>query len=224
MVHTSSQRISFTFFTFRDDTSTGRVQNILTRSFPKNINFLMTSGRASFFFQVSIAFVSEKKLSVVEITATKREFGVPNIKFVGTIHGNEPVGREIILHFLEFLYENYPTNPKVKFLLENTKISVLPNFNPDGFEMAGEDICSNDHGRMNGDGAMKVDLNRNFPDFYHKNLIPEASETKALRKWMAEVPFILSAALHGGALVANYPFDTVKKFSKFCICDSIYSL
>lgn len=36
------------------------------------------------------------------MTASKKgRIGVPNIKLIGNVHGNEAVGREILLHFLE---------------------------------------------------------------------------------------------------------------------------
>jgi hypothetical protein len=42
------------------------------------------------------------ELWVVEVTASRvGRVGVPNIKLIGTVHGNEPVGRELLLHFME---------------------------------------------------------------------------------------------------------------------------
>ncbi|EFA10782.2 carboxypeptidase D [Tribolium castaneum] len=153
-------------------------------------------------------------LWVVRLTAAKEsKLGVPNIKLIGTVHGNEPVGREILLHFMEFLRANYRTDPKITWLLDNTKIHFLPNLNPDGFALASENMCEGEYGRNN--ALRGMDLNRNFPDYFRTNRIPEAPETKAVKKWLREVPFILSAALHGGALVANYPFDTVQELTSF---------
>lgn len=59
-------------------------------------------------------------------------------------------------------------------------------------------------GRRNSNG---VDLNRNFPDLFECNSVPLEPETKAILNWLNENNFILSANLHGGSVVANYPFD-----------------
>lgn len=61
-------------------------------------------------------------------------------------------------------------------------------------------------GRANAHG---IDLNRNFPDQFRNDGVNQKQEpeTLAVMSWVSSIPFVLSANLHGGSLVANYPYD-----------------
>lgn len=138
------------------------------------------------------------------------EPGEPEIKLVGNIHGNEVVGRELLLHLIHYLLTNYYTNSTVKNLVDSTRIHIAPTINPDGYKRSHEGDCIGIVGRGN---ALDVDLNRNFPDQYETNQFNRVQqpETKSVMRWIRDYPFVLSAAFHGGALVVNYPFDNNKQ-------------
>ncbi|XP_021916011.1 carboxypeptidase D-like isoform X3 [Zootermopsis nevadensis] len=147
------------------------------------------------------------KLWVLELsTAPKSSFGIPSVKLIANIHGNEAAGREILLHLIQFFVTNYTNDETVHWLLENTRIHVLPSLNPDGFEISVEGKCEIGPGREN---ARFVDLNRSFPDHFQSNTKPRQYETQAIEDWLSNNTFVLSASLHGGALVANYPYENV---------------
>lgn len=58
--------------------------------------------------------------------------------------------------------------------------------------------------------AKRFDLNRNFPGFFQKMTDEIQKETLAIIDWVQSTQFVLSASLHGGALVVNYPFDNYR--------------
>lgn len=122
------------------------------------------------------------------------------------MHGNEAVGRELLLLLAKYLCENYKLDDRITKMIDTTRIHLLPSMNPDGFEYSTEGDAVSLVGRKN---AHNVDLNRNFPDQYGVNQynLKVEPETKAVMDWTLSLPFVLSANLHGGSLVANYPYD-----------------
>ncbi|CAM8945520.1 unnamed protein product [Rhodiola kirilowii] len=130
----------------------------------------------------------------------------PAFKFVGNVHGDEPVGRELLLLLVNWLCDNYLSDPLATFIIQNVHLHILPSMNPDGFSLR---IRNN---------ANNIDLNRDFPDQFFPMNDEEKwrqPETKAVMKWLKEIPFTASASLHGGALVANYPWDGTEDKRKY---------
>ena len=157
--------------------------------------------------------VENRELWVLEISDNpgRHEKGEPEFKYVGNMHGNEVLGRELLLHLANNLCSQYASNREIKDLIDSTRIHILPSMNPDGWEEAVPGGCADVVGRANKNGC---DLNRNFPDLLNPRtrgrcLKPE-KETKALMKWISSLPFVLSANLHGGTAVVNYPFDSIR--------------
>ena len=152
--------------------------------------------------------VQGRDLLVVEISDNPgvHEELEPEFKYVGNMHGDEVVGRQVLIYLIEYLLKNYNKDLKITNLIDNTRIHILCSLNPDGFEKARTSGIRNvrRNGRRN---ANNIDLNRNFPDPFDAtgDMQPE---TKAAINWIRDIPFVLSANLHGGAVVASYPYDT----------------
>lgn len=156
--------------------------------------------------------VQGRDLWVMVVSASPYEhmIGKPDVKYVANMHGNEAVGRELMLHLIHYLVTSYSSDSYIKWLLDNTRIHILPSMNPDGFEVAREGQCDGGQGRYNARG---FDLNRNFPDYFKQNNKRGQPETDAVKEWISKIQFVLSGGLHGGALVASYPFDNTPNSS-----------
>ncbi|XP_078134468.1 putative carboxypeptidase X1 [Sander vitreus] len=183
------------------------------------------------------------KLYVMEISDNpgKHELGEPEFRYVAGMHGNEALGRELVLNLMQYLCREYKKgNQRIVRLVTETRIHLLPSMNPDGYEEAykkGSELAGWADGRHSFEG---IDLNHNFPDLNnimwdaqetaadqskvsnHYIPIPEyytqedamvAPETRAVISWMQDIPFVLSANLHGGELVVTYPFDCTRDWA-----------
>uniref|UniRef100_A0A182K768 Peptidase M14 domain-containing protein n=1 Tax=Anopheles christyi TaxID=43041 RepID=A0A182K768_9DIPT len=78
-----------------------------------------------------------RPLSVLEIRPNidrPRPLLMPMFKYVGNMHGDETVGRELLLYLAQYLLANYGRDPEVSALVNETAIYLMPTMNPDGYE------------------------------------------------------------------------------------------
>ncbi|MCO4793499.1 MAG: succinylglutamate desuccinylase/aspartoacylase family protein [Bacteriovoracaceae bacterium] len=125
----------------------------------------------------------------------------PEVKYIANMHGNEIVGRELMVILIKDILESYQKgDQRIKNLVDNREIYIVPTMNPDGSR------------KMRRGNAKWIDLNRDFPDFTTQDNqnTPDGREpeTKSVMKFQARHNFSLSANFHGGAEVVNYPWDT----------------
>jgi len=142
------------------------------------------------------------------------------------------MSRALVIAMSRYLLERYGQDERVTRLVNGTDLWMMPSLNPDGFERAKEGQCDvralatsmtficvplqsigGGEGRSN---ANHADLNRNFPDQFHDGKDRESllrnrqPETLAAMAWIVNNPFVLSGNLHGGSVVASYPYDDSK--------------
>lgn len=144
--------------------------------------------------------------------AGKRSLLEPMFKYIGNMHGNEVVGRQILIYLAEFLANGYGRDERISRLLDETEIFIMPTLNPDGYEISREGQCDNN--RLGRHNVNNKDLNRDFGRRFEEptNNLRQLKrgrqpETIAAMNWITRNPFVLSANLHGGAVVASYPYD-----------------
>ncbi|HOH98965.1 MAG TPA: M14 family zinc carboxypeptidase [Bacteroidales bacterium] len=131
----------------------------------------------------------------------------PRFLYTSSMHGDELVGYVLTLQLIQYLLDEYGINPLVTHLLDNLEIWINPLANPNGTFYGGNHTVNNAI-RFN---ANWVDFNRNFPDPEdgpHPDNKPWQQETLYFMALADSLKFNMSANIHGGAEVCNYPWDT----------------
>lgn len=166
-----------TYKTYYSYVELTRRLNSLARRYPHIAN-LSSIGRS----------IEGRELWVMRVTKESSADvpGKPKFKYVGNMHGDETISRQVLVYLIEYLLKSYGGDQRVTELVNNTDIYIMPSMNPDGFEKAVEGDCGGRAGGRN--NAKNMDLNRRFPDQFTRIQVNEADipENTAMMKWILD--------------------------------------
>lgn len=82
--------------------------------------------------------VEGRDLIAIEISRDvgHRPLMMPMFKYVANMHGDETIGREMLIYLAQYLLDNYGIVPEVTHLVDNTDIFLVPSMNPDGYNLS----------------------------------------------------------------------------------------
>jgi carboxypeptidase T len=176
----------------------------------------------------------------------------PQVLFTALHHAMEPMGMQQLIFFMDYLLENYSTDPEITYLVNNLEIYFVPVVNPDGYD---HNYSTNPSGggtwrkNMRDNGLTTgVDLNRNYGVAFGYDEIGSSSlgwhpwyrgdnafsepETQAMKYFLEHNSFRSAINWHayGDYLIypwnysANYTADslTFEAFSKLMAYESNY--
>jgi hypothetical protein len=151
--------------------------------------------------------VSGRSLLALKISDNvDTEENEPEFFYTSTMHGDETTGFVLMLHLIDSITTNYGSVSEITNLVDNIEIYINPNANPDGTYDSDNNTISYPT-RYNANG---VDLNRNFPcptNGDHPDGNTWQPETVAMMSFSQNNRITVSANFHGGAELANYPWD-----------------
>jgi hypothetical protein len=123
----------------------------------------------------------------------------PEFRIVGPHHGDERMGAEIALSFLQYVLASYDTSAAIRHMVDSTELWVIPMVNVDGFVLGQ---------RANANG---VDLNRDYGyrwDGMGGSPSPFSQpETRLIRQHSIENNISMEFAYHWAAAYVNYLWD-----------------
>ncbi len=110
----------------------------------------------------------QRSIMGIEISAHVGDVDKPTIVFNGMHHAREVMTSEIVMHIAKVLTENYGKDTEVTSWLDQYRIVLVPQVNPDGNARvwSGEPMWRKNAFQING-SIVGVDLNRNYPAYWN---------------------------------------------------------
>ena len=144
-------------------------------------------------------------LSLVITGSEPNDLHRPEFFYSSTIHGDELTGFYFMLRLCDTLLSSYGSSADITNLLDRVVIYINPLANPDGTYFGGDNTVAYSQ-RYN---ANSVDLNRNYPNPFGADPLDDIQpENIAMMDYAEQHHFVMSANLHGGSEVMNYPWDS----------------
>ena len=160
----------------------------------------------------------------------------PAFYFVGDHHAREPLSTEVCLGIMNYLLQNYGTDPVVTQIMNTSEVWVIPLINPDGHKIVvsqtdvwwrknirdNNDNQAFDHENM-GSGLDGVDLNRNYGYYwgyasatdnilaatYHGPGPFSEPEVQAFRDFLLSKRFLAGIGYHTYGELVLFPYGFV---------------
>ena len=123
----------------------------------------------------------------------------PEFRLLGPHHGDEKIGTEITLSFLQYVLASYDTSTAIRNMVDSTELWIFPIVNVDGFVL---------NQRENANG---VDLNRDY-GYRWSGMGNSPSpfsqpETRLIRQHDIDNNISMEFAYHSDASYVNYLWD-----------------
>lgn len=113
----------------------------------------------------------------------------PEVLYVGNHHARELISVEIPMDLIYYLLENYISDARIRNIVDNRQIWIIPMLNPDGHVYVEKtDLNWRKNRRDNGDGTFGVDLNRNYDFMWGFDNIGSSPNTSAYN-YRGSAPF-----------------------------------
>ncbi|KAH9691886.1 Carboxypeptidase SOL1 [Citrus sinensis] len=63
------------------------------------------------------------------------DISMMTLQFIGNVHADEPVGRELLILLANWICNNHMKDPLVRLIAENMHLHIFPSMNPDGYAL-----------------------------------------------------------------------------------------